>query len=221
MFDTEDSEKLYFAIKANVIQSGLEEQIETFVKENSDTNLVIIDTLQKIREVSTDKYCYASDYEIISRIKEIADEKHICILLVHHTRKQGATDTFETISGSQGLLGAADGAFIITKEKRNENKAVLQILGRDQPDMKMILEGDFMSKSVQISVELFTELVKYPLLNVDNNVELIQKELHKKLERLNNREIYTNSKTAASQEERENSRKEYLERKGIPESFRW
>ena len=83
------------------------------------------------------------------------------------------------------------------------------------------MEGDFMSKSVQISVELFTELVKYHLLNVDNNVELIQKELHKKLERLNNREIYTNSKTAASQEERENSRKEYLERKGISESFRW
>ncbi|WP_461812606.1 AAA family ATPase [Faecalimonas sp.] len=142
MFDMEDSEKLYFAIKANVIQSGLEEQIETFVKENPDTNLIIIDTLQKIREVSTDKYCYASDYEIISRIKEIADEKHICILLVHHTRKQGATDTFETISGSQGLLGAADGAFIITKEKRNENKAVLQISGRDQPDMKIILERD-------------------------------------------------------------------------------
>ena len=142
MFDMEESEKLYFAVEADMINNGLENQICDFVKSHPDTNLVIIDTLQKVREIGSDKYCYASDYEIISKIKKIADDKNLCILVVHHTRKQTATDTFEMISGSQGLMGAADGAFIITKEKRNSNKAVLEISGRDQPDMKMILERD-------------------------------------------------------------------------------
>ena len=78
-----------------------------------------------------------------------------------------------------------------------------------------------MSKYVQISIELFSELVKYHLLEDKDNIEFIEKELQKKLDRLNNREMYTNYKKAASKEERENARREYLERKGIPESFRW
>ena len=35
------------------------------------------------------------------------------------------------------------------------------------------------------------------------------------------RNIYTESKIAESAEERENARKEYLDRKEIPEDFRW
>ena len=161
MFEMGESEKLFFAIEADMINEGLEEQINKFVKTHPDTNLIIIDTLQKIREIGSDKYCYASDYEIISKIKKIADEKHICILVVHHTRKQSATDTFEMISGSQGLMGAADGAFVITKEKRSSNKAILEISGRDQPDMKMILERDPEHCSWKLA-EIQTELWKEP-----------------------------------------------------------
>ena len=45
----------------------------------------------------------------------------------------------EMISGSTGLLGAADGAFALIKEKRVENKAVLEVVGRDQQDQKLYL----------------------------------------------------------------------------------
>ena len=40
-----------------------------------------------------------------------------CILIVHHTRKQPAGDSFEKISGTTGLSGCADGALIMQKEK--------------------------------------------------------------------------------------------------------
>ena len=65
-----------------------------------------------------------------------------CVLIVHHTRKQPAGDSFETISGTTGLLGCADGAILMQKEKRTDNKASLDIVGRDQPDQKIHLIRD-------------------------------------------------------------------------------
>lgn len=35
------------------------------------------------------------------------------------------------------------------------------------------------------------------------------------------RELYGKSKTAPTEEEREKARQEYLDRRGIPDSFRW
>ncbi len=104
-----------------------------------DTNLIIIDTLQKVREIGGESFSYASDYDIITQLKQLADSYKICLLLVHHTRKQKSEDTFDMISGTNGLLGAADGAFILHKEKRTSNKAILEISGRDQQDQKITL----------------------------------------------------------------------------------
>ena len=81
-----------------------------------DTKLIMIDTLQKVREVGGDNYSYANDYEIITRLKKFADSYGICLLLVHHTRKQNSEDKFDMISGTNGLLGAADGGFILRKK---------------------------------------------------------------------------------------------------------
>ena len=41
---------VHFATAANKIGNGLDEQLENFIKEHPDTKLVIIDTMQKIRE---------------------------------------------------------------------------------------------------------------------------------------------------------------------------
>ena len=43
------------------------------------------------------------------------------------------------ISGTSGLLGAADGAFLLQKEKRTGNAATLEVSGRDQQDQKLYL----------------------------------------------------------------------------------
>ena len=72
--------------------------------EHPDTKLIIIDTMQKIREIGGEAYSYASDYEIIGRLKQFADKHCICVLTVHHTRKQPAGDSFEMISGTTCLL---------------------------------------------------------------------------------------------------------------------
>ena len=139
MFGTDGADNLFFSISASQLGNGLDEQLAGFIREHSDTSLIIIDTLQKVREVGGDGYSYASDYQIITRLKKFADSYGICLLLVHHTRKQPADDKFDMISGTNGLLGAADGAFLLVKEKRTSNAATLDISGRDQQDSRLHL----------------------------------------------------------------------------------
>lgn len=142
MFGTEGTDNLRFAIYAKQLGVGLEEQLKKFVREHPDTKLIIIDTLQKIREAGGDKYSYANDYEVVGKLKRLADDCGVCLLLVHHTRKQQADDKFDMISGTNGLLGAADGAFLLQKEKRTDGSAILDVAGRDQQDQRMYLTKD-------------------------------------------------------------------------------
>jgi hypothetical protein len=142
MYGVEDSSNLYFATAANKIGNGLDEQLEFFINEHPDTKLIIIDTMQKIREVGGEAYSYANDYEIIGRLKQFADKHCICVLIVHHTRKQPAGDTFEMISGTTGLLGCADGSLLIQKKKRTALEATIDVVGRDQQDQILYLSKD-------------------------------------------------------------------------------
>ena len=77
MFGVEGNENLFFSTCAKTIGNGLGEQIELFIQEHPNTNLIIIDTLQKVREASGETYSYASDYEVIGQLKKLADTKGI------------------------------------------------------------------------------------------------------------------------------------------------
>ena len=142
MFGAESTENLHFSISAKHMNDGLDEQLHNFMKEHPDTKLIIVDTLQKVRESGGESYSYANDYEIVGRLKQFADSYGICMLLGHHTRKQSAEARCDMISGTNGLLGAADGAFLLQKEKRTDNTATLEVAGRDQQDQKLHLVRD-------------------------------------------------------------------------------
>ena len=85
MYGVADTASLHFATAANKIGNGLDEQLENFIKEHPDTKLVIIDTMQKIREAGGEAYSYASDYEIIGKLKRFADRHSICRNSVYRT----------------------------------------------------------------------------------------------------------------------------------------
>ena len=76
-------------------------------------------------------------------------------------------------------------------------------------------------KNVQISQKLFMQLLRFHLMeDVDCETE-IKRELEKKLDKMVMRDLFGKSKTAPTEEEREQARKEYLDRRGVSESFRW
>ena len=139
MFGTESAANLFMATSSNQLGYGLLEQIQVFLNDHPAVSLVIVDTLQMVRQEDSDKYSYSKDYDVIKAMKEFSDANRICLMLVHHTRKQQADDKFEMISGTNGLMGAADAAFLMHKEKRSSASAVLDISGRDQPDQRIYL----------------------------------------------------------------------------------
>lgn len=118
MYGVYDTPGLFFATAANKLNEGLEEQLNFFIKRHPDTRLIIVDTMQKIREIGGEAYSYAKDYEVVGRLKQYADKHDICILTVHHTRKQAAGDNMDRISGTQGLTGCADGSLVMMKAER-------------------------------------------------------------------------------------------------------
>lgn len=141
MFGMEDTDKLHFAVEASDLETGLLNKLETFIKEYPDTRLVIIDTLQKILAHSG-RSNYERDYKVMGILKKFADEHGICLLLVHHTRKTKDKDPFNMISGSNGLMGCVDGAFVLRKDSRMEDVAELNVVGRDQPEQQIYLKRD-------------------------------------------------------------------------------
>lgn len=161
MFGVDGTPNLHFAIAAKQLGNGLDAQLEKFVREHPDTRLIIIDTLQKVRELSGEAYSYRDDYQIIGQLKQLADKFKLCLLIVHHTRKSPANDEFDRISGTTGIYGCADGAFVLSKEHRTDSTATLSISGRDQPDQRIHLVRD--EETLQWNFDhADTELYKEP-----------------------------------------------------------
>ncbi len=82
-------------------------------------------------------------------------------------------------------------------------------------------EGKNRVKSVQIPYDLFVDLVLYHLNGEDDFDEEIRQGLEQKLDAMLNRQLYSQYKTAPTEEEREQARQEYLDRRGVPQSYRW
>ena len=80
-----------------------------------------------------------------------------------------------------------------------------------------------MSKNVQISQELFFELVRYFYVEEHSNelYESITKSIEQKIDSIVKHELYTQSKIAKTEEEREQARKKYLDMVGMHKDWRW
>lgn len=133
---------IWLATEAMCIGEGFEEQLVNFLTSHRNVKLVIIDTLQRVRKAGQEQYNYASDYETVCALKKIADHFLVTVLIVHHTRKTGSSDSFNMISGTTGILGCADGAFVLQKSSRMETTATLDVTGREIADTKLNLRFD-------------------------------------------------------------------------------
>ena len=121
------------------IGDGFETQIEYQLQQHPDIKLIIVDVFQMIRQpAKRNQSGYDRDYGDFQALKKIADNHNIGIMLIHHTRKmKDPTDVFNELSGSVGVMGALDCAWVITKEDRFSDEAVLHITGRDMESLKL------------------------------------------------------------------------------------
>lgn len=122
----------YFMTAAPTLAGGLLDVIDAQIAQHPDVKLVIIDTLQMVRDAPRGKESpYATDYREMRELKNYMDSKGLSVLLVHHTRKMGDSDVYNMLSGTTGIMGAADTIWVVTKERRTAETATLCVTGRD------------------------------------------------------------------------------------------
>ena len=134
-------ERLILQTECPSIGQGLEEQVESLIHTYCDVGLIVIDTLQKVRVSDGNGGMYANDYKEAGALKKIADKYGICILLIHHLRKQTASDPFDQISGSNGLMGASDTSWVMQRKRMSQTASIL-VTGRDMDNKTLRLHEE-------------------------------------------------------------------------------
>jgi RecA-family ATPase len=121
-------------------ETGLDE-IERIIDNNPNIKLIVVDTLGRgiADKGRKDRSMYHADYELSSAIQKLAISRKICILLLHHTRKEKSENVFDEISGTTGLTAGLDTMLVL---KKNENKHRLYVTGRDVVENEYNLEFD-------------------------------------------------------------------------------
>lgn len=111
------------------------EHLEGQLELHPDVGVIVIDVFQKIKPPGKrTQNAYESDYDIAGCLQEFAVSHDIALILIHHTNKMGKgrqTDGFDRISGSTGIMGAADCVMMIDKDDRYSDEATLYVTGRD------------------------------------------------------------------------------------------
>jgi hypothetical protein len=108
--------------------AAIEKWIEDAAAAGRKPRLVIVDTLAQFRTHTTGQNVYLEDYKAIAGLQKLSSKHNLTIIIVHHDRKSGADDVFDTVSGSLGLTGAADTIMVM---KRQAGNVTLSIRGRD------------------------------------------------------------------------------------------
>lgn len=121
------------------IGKGFEQQIEYQLTEHPDIKLIVVDVFQMIRQpAKRNQSGYDRDYDDFKILKNIADQYNKGLMLIHHTRKmKDPSDVFNELSGSVGVMGALDCAWVITKEDRYSEEGTLHITGRDMESQQL------------------------------------------------------------------------------------
>lgn len=126
------------------IGTGFENVLEMEMQHNKNLRLVIIDTYQIISSPKRrDETQYAADYRNAKALQRIALKYHVAVVCVHHTTQlKHPEDVYAEISGTNGLIGAADANIVISKEKRTDRFAMLHVSGRHAREMTARIELD-------------------------------------------------------------------------------
>ncbi|MCM5558083.1 AAA family ATPase [Pleomorphomonas sp. JP5] len=102
--------------------------------------LIVVDVLQRIKPAgSMARNAYENDYSTISSLQAWATRHGVSVLVLHHTRKGGADDPLEALSGSNGLSACADTTLVLD---RDGNGVTLYVRGRDVEEQETALRFD-------------------------------------------------------------------------------
>lgn len=133
-------ERLTLATEWPGLDEGCIAELEAWADAVKRPSLIIIDVLKMVRGATrANETVYDADYRALTGLATFARARGIVVLVVHHTRKMAADDPLESISGTNGLTGCADGVMVLKRDIGTGN-CVLYVRGRDIEESETALQ---------------------------------------------------------------------------------
>jgi hypothetical protein len=127
--DRPDLSRLEWVTEAPQLDQGFIAELERWRLSVPNPTMVVIDVLQRIKPPgSMARNAYENDYSQWAPLQQWATEKRVAVLGLHHTKKGGADDPLEALSGSNGLSACADTTIVLDSDA---NGKTLYVRGRD------------------------------------------------------------------------------------------
>ena len=124
-----DLSRLEWVCEAPALNKGFIDALDEWRVTVANPRLVVIDVLQRIKPAgNANQNAYESDYSTMTGLQQWATKHGIAVVALHHTRKGGADDPLEALSGSNGLSACADSTLVLD---RDGNGITLYVRGRD------------------------------------------------------------------------------------------
>lgn len=131
-------DRLSFTTKCPMVNDGAIAALDDWRDSVESPCLVVIDVLQRIKPVGhKSRNSYENDYTIWAELQQWATTNAIAVLGLHHTRKGGADDPLEALSGSNGLSAVADTTLVLD---RDGSGTTLYVRGRDVDEKESALK---------------------------------------------------------------------------------
>lgn len=115
-------DNFYLETETDNLDSGFCEQIESYIQQDPNIGIVVIDVFQIIRSAAknTKENEYEHAYRDITPLNDLARKYHLSIILVCHDRKMvDLDDPFANILGSTGLQGAVSQMMVMFRPKKD------------------------------------------------------------------------------------------------------
>lgn len=140
-----DLSRLEWVTESPQLDQGFITELERWRTSVTSARLVVVDVLQRIKPAgSMARNSYENDYSAWAPLQQWAMQSGVAVLGLHHTKKGGADDPLEALSGSNGLSACADTTIVLDSD---QNGKTLYVRGRDviEKESAVIFNGGLWS----------------------------------------------------------------------------
>lgn len=133
---------LHITLDWPTFDNGGLEEIERFLDINPRVRCVMIDVLSNLwPEAKKIGNIYHQEYKILKPLKDMAEDRHIALVVLHHDHKAESKDPLKKVSGSQAMTGVPD---VIWQpfRKRGDSIGRLDVNGRSVREHRISLAWD-------------------------------------------------------------------------------
>ena len=88
--------------------------------------------------VKSNSDVFRSQYAEVSRLRKIAEDLNVAVLVVHHVRKGSSDSAIEAVAGTGGISAAVDCLWLL--KRKPEGEATLEIVGRETEEKTLALK---------------------------------------------------------------------------------